>query len=125
MQHKLESLPIPLISSTPPTASPIAPTRPINRQPDVILSDMLHNTTGQHDVDHFKSLSLCRSALDFSVRNLSSGGTFLCKVLRGEDDKEFMKEIEEVFRDCKIIKPSASRNESAEIYILAKNKRKM
>lgn len=40
------------------------------RQPDIILSDMLHNTTGVHSVDHHRSIDLCFEVLDFSKQML-------------------------------------------------------
>ena len=33
------------------------------RRADLIMSDMLHNTTGHKDTDHFRSMDLCFNAL--------------------------------------------------------------
>lgn len=91
------------------------------RAVDVILSDMLHNTTGHRQTDHFRSLDLCYSALDFAESTLGKGGSIFIKFLRGQDDQELVSAVQELeFRDgVRLIKPAASRKESAECYLLA------
>jgi len=93
------------------------------KQADVVLSDMLQNMSGQHDVDHYRSIELCTAALEFCVESLKPGGSFLCKFLRGSDDQELIVEAKLLFLDVKIVKPKASRLESTEMYLLARNKR--
>jgi hypothetical protein len=51
---------------------------------DVVLSDMLQNTSGRHDLDHFRSMDLCHEALAFCDTLLRPGGTFVAKYLRGQ-----------------------------------------
>ena len=51
---------------------------------DVVLSDMLQNTSGRHDLDHFRSMDLCHEALAFCDKLLRPGGTFVAKYLRGQ-----------------------------------------
>ena len=91
---------------------------------DVIVSDMLQNTSGVKSDDHYRSISLCLNALYFSETNVINGGTFLCKFLRGSDDNELINAAKELYEDVKVIKPKASRSESNEIYMLA-TKRKV
>ena len=83
---------------------------------------MLQNVSGQHDVDHFRSIELSLTALEFCSRNVKPGGTFLCKFLRGSDDKELLDETKKIFSEIKLVKPKASRSESTEIYLLARKK---
>jgi 23S rRNA (uridine2552-2'-O)-methyltransferase len=91
---------------------------------DVVLSDMLQNTSGHHSTDHFRSIELCTTVLDFSAGPvLRQGGSLLCKFLRGSDDKELMDEAKALFSDVRFIKPKASRDESTEMYMLARNKK--
>lgn len=52
------------------------------KQADCVLSDMLQNVSGQHDVDHFRSIELCQTALEFCINSLKPGGSLLCKFLR-------------------------------------------
>lgn len=86
---------------------------------DVILSDMLHNATGQRELDHFKSLDLCQSVLSFSHRFLAPGGSLLCKYYQGQDEKEWLGQLREYFGEVKNVKPKSSRSESKEVYVLA------
>lgn len=90
--------------------------------PDVVISDMLHNTTGNKTMDHHRSLELCMSALDFCDIVLKPGGNFLAKVLRGVDDKELFERARGMFQTVQYIKPKASRSESTEVYIMAVRK---
>lgn len=90
---------------------------------DVVISDMLHNTTGNHDADHFKSVDLSLQALDFSRDHLDTKGSFLCKYLRGSDEKELLSYAQEMFQTVKSVKPKSSRSESREVFLLALNKK--
>lgn len=92
-----------------------------NRQANVILSDMLHNVTGQKSTDHYRSVDLVRQVLAFSITMLDQQRSIvLCKYLRGEDEKELLEYAKSLFKEVKTVKPSASRGESAEAYLLAK-----
>jgi 23S rRNA (uridine2552-2'-O)-methyltransferase len=90
-------------------------------KPTVILSDMLGNSTGQHQVDHYRSIELAMKAYDFSERILSGKGSFLCKYLRGSDEKLFVDKVRSRFAKVDIVKPKASRSESSEVYLLARD----
>jgi 23S rRNA (uridine2552-2'-O)-methyltransferase len=92
------------------------------KKANVIVSDMLQNTTGQHDRDHFRSIELCMQALDFCKEQLESKGSFLCKYLRGSDEKELIDYARQIFRVVKTIKPKSSRSESREMYLLCLDK---
>ena len=91
---------------------------------NVVLSDMLGNSTGDHSTDHFRSMQLCEAVLDFCKTHLQEGGSLLCKYLRGSDEKEFLQSVSLEFEDVKTVKPKASRLESSEIFLLARRKRK-
>jgi 23S rRNA (uridine2552-2'-O)-methyltransferase len=93
------------------------------RSIDVILSDMLHNTSGAKSLDHIRSLELVNDALNIADSSLRRGGTFLAKFLRGEDDKELLLRANSTFQSCKLIKPKASRQESCEIYLYCQHKK--
>ncbi|RYH30419.1 RlmE family RNA methyltransferase [archaeon] len=92
-----------------------------NRQVNVILSDMLHNVTGQKSTDHFRSMDLVRQVLTFSTSVLEANRSIaVCKYLRGEDERDLLEHAKTLFKEVKSIKPSASRSESAEAYLIAK-----
>ena len=94
-----------------------------NRLANTILSDMLQNMTGIHSTDHLRSIDLCFTVLDFAKTNLMPSGNVLCKFLRGSDDKELLSAARDMFKQIKIIKPSASRSESSEIYLCCMKKK--
>ena len=92
------------------------------RKVNLVMSDMLHNTTGNHSTDHNKSMNLSFAALEFAAEVVHKEGSFLCKFLTGADQKELIDEAKTIFKKVKLIKPKASRQGSTEIYLLCMNK---
>ncbi|ENO90058.1 RlmE family RNA methyltransferase [Thauera linaloolentis] len=90
---------------------------------DVVLSDMAPNLSGVAAVDQARSIHLCELALDFAVRHLKPGGQFLVKVFQGEGFMEYRKQMEAAFASVQVRKPKASRDRSAEVYLLGKGPR--
>ncbi|MFU2489192.1 RlmE family RNA methyltransferase [Thauera sp. WH-1] len=90
---------------------------------DVVLSDMAPNLSGVATVDQARSIHLCELALDFAVRHLKPGGQFVVKVFQGEGFMEFRKQMESAFSAVQVRKPKASRDRSAEVYLLGKGPR--
>ncbi|KAI3638799.1 hypothetical protein MIR68_003297 [Amoeboaphelidium protococcarum] len=89
------------------------------RRFDVILSDMSPNLTGQLDVDHDRSVELCRYVIRAAqTLPLRPGGALFFKSIQGGQTMSLRKELEQMFNFVKIIKPEASRKESREVYIL-------
>lgn len=85
---------------------------------DLVLSDMAPNLSGVATVDQARSIYLCELALDFAGRHLKPGGQFLVKVFQGEGFMGFRKAMDEVFLSVQVRKPKASRDRSAEVYLL-------
>ena len=53
---------------------------------DLVVSDMLGNSTGDDRVDHFRSIHLAHQALEFALKVLDPAhSSFVCKVLQGAD----------------------------------------
>lgn len=92
------------------------------RLANVVLSDMLMNTTGHAATDHLKSMNLCYDVLEFSKEFLQPGGNLLCKYFQGSDEKELMTDAKLLFKTTKLVKPKSSRTESREMYLLCINK---
>lgn len=92
------------------------------RFPDVILSDMMCNRSGHRGTDSARSEELFYTVLDFSAANLKRGGSMVVKILRGEEDKAMLADAKKLFAEVQMVKPAASRSESAEIYIVATKK---
>jgi len=90
------------------------------RNPDVILSDASPNISGVWDVDHARQIELADAALEIAKNILCFNGYFFCKVFHGDLLKGFIDEIKRQYGFVKIVKPSASRKKSSEIYILVK-----
>jgi 23S rRNA (uridine2552-2'-O)-methyltransferase len=87
---------------------------------DVILSDLSPNVSGAWEVDHFRQIELVRMALKASEKVLKPGGWFVAKVFQGSEYNALLEEVREVFTFVKVVKPRASRKESAEIYLVAR-----
>jgi 23S rRNA (uridine2552-2'-O)-methyltransferase len=85
---------------------------------DVILSDMAPNVSGVWDIDHARQISLSTIALGFARRVLRVGGSSVFKIFEGEMLKEFKSELRKSFGKVLLSKPSASRQESSELYIV-------
>ncbi|MCZ4303514.1 23S rRNA methyltransferase [Zoogloeaceae bacterium G21618-S1] len=88
------------------------------RPVDLVLSDMAPNVSGIGAADQARSIGLCELALDFAVNNLTPGGNFLVKVFQGSGFDEFRRAMQVAFRSVIVRKPAASRDRSAEVYLL-------
>jgi 23S rRNA (uridine2552-2'-O)-methyltransferase len=86
---------------------------------DVMLSDMAANATGHRKTDHIRIMALAEAAADFARDVLANGGAFLCKVLQGGTEATLLAQLKCDFASVKHVKPSASRADSAELYLLA------
>lgn len=90
---------------------------------DLVLSDMAPNMSGIDTVDQARSIQLGELALDFAARHLKPGGNFLIKVFQGAGFMEFRGEIQRHFASLQVRKPKASRDRSAEVYLLGLKRR--
>ena len=89
---------------------------------DLIVSDMLHNMTGQKQRDHDVSMNSTYELLDFCDDILHPHGNFVCKVLMGGGHSDLMERAKESFKKVSVMKPQASRKESVEMFLIGKNK---
>jgi len=88
---------------------------------DLVLSDMAPNISGTRAMDQPRSMALIEEALLFAEEVLKPGGSLLAKAFQGEGLDEFVRQLGGRFGTVKRIKPKASRAESREIYLLARN----
>ena len=93
------------------------------RQVDLVLSDMAPNMSGIAVVDQARVMLLAELTLEFCGQHLKPGGDMLVKVFQGDGFMELRKAMQEQFRTLQMRKPAASRNRSAEIYLLARGKK--
>lgn len=88
---------------------------------DVVLSDVSPNLSGIGNVDQARALELACAAIDFCRKALKPEGVFLIKAFHGEAFEELLARLRAAFRKVKIVKPAASRGESAETYVVARS----
>lgn len=93
----------------------------LGTHPDVVLSDMAAPTTGHRRTDHIRTAYLCEVAADFAISFLKKGGHFLAKTFQGGAENEVLEILKQNFQSVSHVKPPASRAESVELYLLAKN----
>jgi len=85
---------------------------------DVVLSDLAPNVSGVWEVDHARQIELARCAVRVGDVLLRASGNMLVKVFQGSEVKEFQDHMRSLFHEFRIVKPPASRAESAELYFL-------
>lgn len=116
----------------------------VHLQPNLIISDMAANFTGDSDTDAIRTMDLCERALAFAAGSacfdpsytrssteengqgiLKNGGAFLCKFFScgKENEKDLMDVSRRAFGSIHILKPKSSRKESSEMYLLALDKK--
>lgn len=86
----------------------------------LVLSDMAPNMSGVPLVDQARVMHLAELALEFARAHLKPDGALLVKVFQGSDYDTFVKSMRAVFRQVATRKPEASRDRSAEIYLLGR-----
>ncbi len=86
---------------------------------DVVMSDMAAFATGHTATDHLRIMGLCETALHFAREVLAPDGTFLAKVLQGGTEGDLLDAMKRDFKVVRHAKPPASRQNSAEIYVIA------
>jgi len=86
---------------------------------DVVLSDMAAPTTGHAPTDHLRVMGLAETAYDFAAEVLSPGGIFIAKVFQGGTERTLLDRLKKDFASVRHAKPPASRQDSAEVYVVA------
>jgi 23S rRNA (uridine2552-2'-O)-methyltransferase len=88
---------------------------------DIVLSDMAAQGTGHARTDHLRIIGLAEAAAEFAVEVLAPGGAFVCKVFQGGTERTLLDRLKRAFTTVRHVKPPASRAESAELYLVAKD----
>ena len=91
-----------------------------DRTADLVLSDMAPNLSGIALSDQARSMELAEAARDFALAHLAPDGAFLVKIFQGAGYDEYLVSLRRAFVKVVVRKPDASRDESAEQYLLAK-----
>lgn len=87
---------------------------------DLVISDLAPNMTGVASVDQARVMNVAELVLEFSDKSLKPGGSLLIKTFQGTGFNEFYAQLRHRFEKLAARKPSASRAESKEIYLLGR-----
>lgn len=93
------------------------------REVDLVLSDMAPNLTGIAATDQAQMMYLAELALEFARQRLKPGGDMLIKVFQGSGFPELRAAMMAAFETLATRKPDASRDRSAEQYLLGRRAR--
>ena len=91
-----------------------------NKKVDVVLSDMSANTSGNKNLDSYKTGELCLKSMDLAKKVLHKNGVFLSKIFMGSIYNEINEKAKKSFKKVIKYKPLSSKKESKEIYIFCK-----
>lgn len=89
---------------------------------DLVLSDIAPSTSGIKDIDQWRSVALNQAVLALAHRFLKPHGRCVLKVFRGADFDAFLREVKEEWEEVKLVKVSASRDRSKEIYLVIRKR---
>lgn len=89
-----------------------------SRPVDLVVSDMAPNLSGIAAADAARISHLVELAVDFALRHLRAEGALVCKTFHGSGYSQQVKLFKECFRTVKPIKPKASRDKSAETFLV-------
>ena len=95
-------------------------TRTIQSRPvRLVLHDGAPNVGADYAKDAYVQNELALSALKCATQHLALGGTFVTKVYRSRDYHAYTWTLQQLFTTVTAFKPTASRNTSAEIFLIA------
>jgi 23S rRNA (uridine2552-2'-O)-methyltransferase len=88
------------------------------RAVDLVVSDMAPNLSGIASSDSARVAHLVELAIEFSGRHLKPEGALVAKVFHGSGYSQLVELFKRQFRVVKPIKPKASRDKSAETFLV-------
>ena len=91
-----------------------------NDEVDIVVSDMAVNTTGNKNLDAIVTGELCLEAMKFALEILKKKGKFVSKIFMGSSFNEIVSFAKKSFIEVRVFKPSASKKDSKESFIVCK-----
>lgn len=88
---------------------------------DLVLSDMAPNLSGVGVADAARMAHLAELALEFAKAHMKPEGALLIKCFHGSGYSQIVESFKKVFKVVAPRKPKASRDKSAETFLLGKN----
>jgi 23S rRNA (uridine2552-2'-O)-methyltransferase len=88
------------------------------RLADVVVSDMAPNLSGIASADAARVSHLIELAIDFARHHMKPEGALVAKLFHGSGYAELTQQFRRNFRVVKPIKPKASRDRSAETFMV-------
>jgi 23S rRNA (uridine2552-2'-O)-methyltransferase len=82
------------------------------------VSDMAPNLSGIESTDAARIQHLVELAVDFAQHHLKPQGALVAKVFHGGGHSELVELFKKTFRVVKALKPKASRDRSAETFLV-------
>lgn len=85
---------------------------------DLVVSDMAPNLSGIESSDSARVAHLIELAVEFATTHLKPEGALVCKAFHGSGYSQLVEVFKAHFRVVKKIKPKASRDRSAETFLV-------
>ncbi len=85
---------------------------------NAVLSDIAPKTSGNKELDQYKSLELSKMSFQVAKNHLKKGGNFVVKTFQSQETEELVKEVKKCFSFVKRYVPKATRMRSKEIYVI-------
>lgn len=86
---------------------------------DLVLHDGAPNVGADYSKDAYEQNEIALHALRCTTQHLKRGGTFVTKIYRSRDYASYHWLLQQLFDDVSVFKPKASRQQSAEIFLVA------
>ena len=87
---------------------------------DLVISDMAPNLSGVGSADSARIQHVCELALDFASRHLQPEGALIVKAFHGSGFSQIVEAFKRDFRRVVERKPKASRDKSAETFLVGR-----
>lgn len=89
---------------------------------DVVVADLAPKTSGNKELDHYRSMELNETVFKIAETALRPGGFIVSKMFEGEETADFVRKHGKEFKKIKMFKPKASARSRNELFYVGKKK---